>query len=404
MIPEGWTPPGGHNGGMSNLPLVRDRADAKIAGVCAALARSWQVDPLIVRVGMVILAILTNGFILAAYAALWALLPERGSSTEPVRRLLPFTRSWSTGALVAVVVATACVLGAIATGAGPGAFVVILVAWLILRFGLTRRPSAPAPVVGRPPLPAPRTEFERLAQAWQRRLDNVDAGFPADWAPELVEAPAPAPALPHAGPRPPAARRRGLRTWLGILVALGVVWTGLTLAQASGVGVPAVAWSAATLGVLGLSLLAVVRPARAAWGRPPALLLATVVALVSTLALLLPVPRLGRTLVTAPTGAAPAAGAHVLSAGEHTVDLSRTAVTETRTVSYRLDLGELTFVPPAAGNVVVRARADLGGITMPARQSEGFDASADWERIVDPAAPTLTVDITVGVGQVVVRP
>ncbi len=57
---------------------MRDRTDAKLAGVCAALARTWAIDPVIVRVAFVVLAFLTNGFVIAAYAALWALLPERG--------------------------------------------------------------------------------------------------------------------------------------------------------------------------------------------------------------------------------------------------------------------------------------------------------------------------------------
>ena len=53
---------------MPNLP-VRERADAKIGGVCGALARAWSVDPIIIRVAFVLLGFLTNGFIVAAYAA-----------------------------------------------------------------------------------------------------------------------------------------------------------------------------------------------------------------------------------------------------------------------------------------------------------------------------------------------
>lgn len=402
---------------MDHLPVVRDRADARIAGVCAALARSWQMDPLVVRVAFVVLALLTGGVIIAAYLALWALLPLRGhatvqgNATEPVRRLLPFTRRWSTTTLVAVVVVTAAVIGGLVTGAGPGAFVIVLLAWVILRFGFAGRRPASGPPSSLPQHPAPGSPFERLSVVWQQRLDNVAAGRPSDWEPAFDD-PDPAglygpPPLTEPAVDAPAARRRGLRTWLLVLVALGTVWGALAITDAAGVPVPPLAWVAGSLGVFGLALVAVSRPSRAAWSRPPMLLAVTVLTALLTIPMFLPEPT---RLVSVgadeavPVGVAGLGGSHTLPVGEHVIDLSGQVVAQDSTASYQTDLGQLTLLVPREGNVVVRTHVDLGEIRLPGQVSEeSMDARLTWSRITAEDAPTLTVDLSVGLGEIEVR-
>lgn len=381
---------------MPNLP-VRDRADAKLVGVCAALARTWQIDPIIVRLAFVVVGLLTNGFALAVYAVLWAILPERGD-VAPLHRLFPATRSWSWGAMATVALLVTA-LAAAATGTGPGAFVIFALAWLIVRFGFAGRGSGPATHHAPPPLPTPTTPFERSAHAWQQRLANIDAGRPADWVPEFELPPPPEPDWSqHRAPR-----SRGLRTWLGVLIALGTTWTGLAIASAVGVLVPPLGWMAATLGVLGLALLWGASPKRASRGRPVLLLPATLLAAVATLALVVPTQ-----LPAAPVEAVRAAepvlsdGTTHLPIGEHTLDLASRAVTD-ETVRYDLALGDLTLVVPREGNVVVTAKANLGDITLPDGAIDGFDVTRTWRRVTDPEAPTLTIEVSVGLGEVVVR-
>jgi len=387
--PEEFRVGASQNRGMPNLP-VRDRADAKLVGVCSALARTWGIDPLVVRAAFVIVALLTNGFALAVYLVLWAILPEPGG-VAPLHRLLPATRSWSWGAL-ATVALLATALAAAVTGTGPGAFVILALAWIILRFGFAGRGpgayTAPPPR----PRPAPVTPFERAAEAWQQRLENLEAGRPADWAPE-VPAPVARPVLP----------RRGFRTWLGIVAALGAAWTGLAVAGANGVVITSLAWSASTLLVLGIALVACARPTRRSWGRPALLLPVTVVVALGTIVSIVPTQTPPRP-VTA-IGAAPVVTGDVthLAIGEHTIDLSTRAVAD-ETIRYELGVGDLALVVPEEGNVVVRSHVWLGDITLPHGEvGEGFDVQREWHREPNPDAPTLVIDVALGLGEVEVR-
>src|SRR5262245_63523454 len=71
---------------LAGLPagLARDRDDGLVAGVCAGVARWIGVDPLVVRVATVILA-LANGVGVVAYVVAWVLLPSEpaGTAAEP---------------------------------------------------------------------------------------------------------------------------------------------------------------------------------------------------------------------------------------------------------------------------------------------------------------------------------
>ena len=70
---------------LAGLPagLARDRDDGLVAGVCAGVARWIGVDPLVVRVATVILA-LANGVGVVAYVVAWVLLPGElpGDATD----------------------------------------------------------------------------------------------------------------------------------------------------------------------------------------------------------------------------------------------------------------------------------------------------------------------------------
>jgi phage shock protein PspC (stress-responsive transcriptional regulator)/anti-sigma regulatory factor (Ser/Thr protein kinase) len=63
--------------------LSRDRAHAIVAGVCAGIARRAGVDPVLIRVGFVILVIATSGAALAAYAIAWVFMDEGPDDPAP---------------------------------------------------------------------------------------------------------------------------------------------------------------------------------------------------------------------------------------------------------------------------------------------------------------------------------
>ena len=56
----------------------RSRGDRVIAGVCAGLGRYLGIDPVLLRVAFIILA-LANGLGLIAYVVAWVAIPEEGT-------------------------------------------------------------------------------------------------------------------------------------------------------------------------------------------------------------------------------------------------------------------------------------------------------------------------------------
>jgi signal transduction histidine kinase len=65
--------------------LRRDPANAMLGGVCAGIARGLGIDPLITRVGMVVLTIGTSGIAVVGYLLAWALIPAASGSGAPPR-------------------------------------------------------------------------------------------------------------------------------------------------------------------------------------------------------------------------------------------------------------------------------------------------------------------------------
>ena len=63
-----------------DTPLYRDTEDQKIAGVCAGLARYFDVDTTLVRVVFVALSIF-GGWSLVAYLLLWWLVDPAPATT-----------------------------------------------------------------------------------------------------------------------------------------------------------------------------------------------------------------------------------------------------------------------------------------------------------------------------------
>lgn len=57
--------------------LLRSRSDRMLAGVCAGIADYLRIDPVVVRVGFVVLAFITWGVAILAYLAAWIVMPEQ---------------------------------------------------------------------------------------------------------------------------------------------------------------------------------------------------------------------------------------------------------------------------------------------------------------------------------------
>ena len=64
---------------------ARSREGRVLGGVCAGLGRYFDVDPIIFRIGAIVL-VLVGGAGLVAYLAAWLLIPAEDSRREPAPR------------------------------------------------------------------------------------------------------------------------------------------------------------------------------------------------------------------------------------------------------------------------------------------------------------------------------
>ncbi len=80
QTPQGQTPPPGYQQGQYPPPpykrLTRTSWDAPISGVCGGIARYFNLDPTLVRVLAVLLAVFTFPAFVIAYIVGWIVMPK----------------------------------------------------------------------------------------------------------------------------------------------------------------------------------------------------------------------------------------------------------------------------------------------------------------------------------------
>ncbi|SDU80541.1 Phage shock protein PspC (stress-responsive transcriptional regulator) [Microlunatus sagamiharensis] len=191
----------------STWGFQRSASDAKLAGVCGGVAARWGVDPVLVRVGAVLLA-LTGGIGVVLYLAGWLLLQVEGTGRAAVDDLFGGAAArwprelWVTLVVVASILAFAT-FGAVSPFGVAPALALAAVWWFGFHRPRARRarqdaarsasstgpagPGAPYPVAP-PPLPftGPPTPFTQAATAWQARVTQVRQGA---WTPGPGQAP-----------------------------------------------------------------------------------------------------------------------------------------------------------------------------------------------------------------------
>ena len=124
---------------------ARPRDDRQIAGVAAAVARRYDIDPTLVRVGFVVAAFFGIGA--ALYIAGWIALPD-----TPADPSAPQSRPRGI-LVVGLVIAIIAMLGSVF--GGHGGFVIPLIVAAALLFLLHRsRSDRGIPGAGRPPRPS----------------------------------------------------------------------------------------------------------------------------------------------------------------------------------------------------------------------------------------------------------
>ncbi len=406
------------NRGMpDNLPtLITRPADTKmVAGVCAGVARRLGVEPTVVRVAAVLAAIFLGGLGVVAYLAGMALMPKDGQQVMPVRRWLPFTRTWPTAAIVVSVFAVSAVLlyaGGF-SGIGIGPALIIFAIWF---FGFRKR--RPGPASHRPAEPTP---FERASEAWRVRLAEQQtpgfenpgalpsntttlppaqpAAFEQRWEQPYTDQPRELVVTDNLAPEVrnrPHHRAHSRGRWSGWLPALALAAVGVALVSVFG-GTGTLPYAAAVLAAFGLALVISSRRRR-----PPLLLPATLIAAIATTSLMFPVQpgKVGSFSETYTSG--PELPSQLqYSAGEVTLDLSGLDLAKDQAVTIDVGTGQVNLELPknvrsrliwsvGAGEYQVRGGPDITGA--------GISGSLNSDTPAD--APTLTINLKVGLGEV----
>jgi phage shock protein PspC (stress-responsive transcriptional regulator) len=347
-----------------------------VGGVCRGLGEYFDVDPVVFRVLLAVLAFF-GGTGIAAYAIAWLLIPDEGSPTTKVETWLRGRRGGRRrDALIVVIALIALALFAngyvFANRFGDAILVVALVLVVAAATGQifgsnTRRPRTWSP-----------SEAPTPEATWS------PAGSGATWQ--------------------PAAVRQRSRSWLGLLAVGATMLTAgvLGIIAATGAAHPQPAdVLAACVGVVGLGLLVGSLVGRSWLLIPVGLLLVACLAAADALPRNLTWTAGDRTWT--PVGSN-AATSYVVGAGDATLDLTQLAPGPPVTISSSTGAGELLVLVPRGSDVNVHARTGAGRVLLFGNQKDGVGLDVRTH-IAGSAAPpvTVTLDLQVGYGEVEVR-
>lgn len=355
-------------------PLRRSREGKVLGGVAAGFGRWIGIDPVIIRVVLVVLAIF-GGSGLLLYIIGWLFIPLEGKEQSEVEQFIDRHRPHDDQAKFAPwLIIPAVIIGVIVLGglvsAGPwggwwssGGWLLLLacggiVIWLVNRDGLMGN-AAPTGTTSNP---------YQMHSAADPDADPASAGFahggsgdyPTYVAPAFVP---PAYVPPTYTPRP--------RSYLGAAtLSLAIIVVGVlsVLSIAEVYTIEPIAIAAAGLGVLGLGLLVGTFFGRALWLLSIAIPLAVVTLLLAIVPSNLNLGQGVGERDWRPVTIQQASVPFQLTLGEATLDLSQLQVPADAAVvvpvSANLGVGELHVIIPAGMNVEVDSTVALGELTV----------------------------------------
>jgi phage shock protein PspC (stress-responsive transcriptional regulator) len=424
MTAGGSTPTGGNTttataqpGPQSTTRYRRSRQDRWLAGVCGGVARTLGIDPIVLRVAVVVLSVF-GGAGIVVYVAGWLLLPDGDDEQSLAQRALGGRiggnrAKWLLAGMliVALSISLHAVFGE-HSGPWHPAVALLVVGAVVFAYKRGRAGTWPpaastgsvpsAPVAWTPPAPTgPTVGFDQPAPT--APLDPTTAwNLTAPSVPTPPSPPMPPPVMPPAAPvaKPPRSRL-GTSIFCIVLLALGV----LAAVDALGADVPLPAYPATVVAGAGLGLLI------ATWyGRARGLI---ALGLLGMLAL--PPTAFAQefhgsfvhgTRTLTPTTAGELLPSYEYRGGEVRLDLSRLDLAgQDAHSTVRLGAGELIVTVPARTDVTVHVKLSAG-------QYETFDAEdggVDLDRTVrdegadGPGGGTLDLTIRQGVGHLEVR-
>ncbi|MCX5376420.1 PspC domain-containing protein [Streptomyces sp. NBC_00091] len=413
-------------------PLRRSKRDKVLAGVCGGLGRYFDLDPVVFRIVLGVLAV-TGGVGLIFYGFAWLLLPQEGEEDSEGKRLLTGRVEGATlAAVFSALVGCALFLSMLDNGV-MGAFSVLVILALGGASYWSRRhrgaapPEAEAPAAHRPAPPETQAPPVPGSPSWWRDPlvkdgttgpvgstgylwgpdDSADDGALGDALAGSGARPGGAPARPRGSA--PAQQGGGIggRVFLLALLAGAVgtaaVWEGSTLGHALQVGF------ACALAVFGLGLAVSSVKGRTGFG--------TVLLGLLTAGLLAVSVALPREIGTdwhnvhwRPAAVADVRPVYESGTGLATLDLSRLDVPKGATVPVRasIEAGRLKVVLPREVTAKADVSIHLGDIQLPGDDGRAVRIKSGGEtrqETLPPAAGTeaggtIELRLDAGVGQV----
>jgi phage shock protein PspC (stress-responsive transcriptional regulator)/FtsH-binding integral membrane protein len=382
---------------LSTLRRVSDRP--MLGGVAEGIARHLDIDPLLVRVVFAALTVF-GGAGLVLYLLAWLTIPREDEHdsilSRPLRR--DPDRVMTVGLAIAAVVTAATMIGAFRFGApNPVPLLVVSLVALGVFSLLSRRPDrlgreAPAgaaQAVAACDGTATRPAYDGEATTDVLPVPDGDDGGATGYQPPTPGVPPP--------PRPPRATRSHLFaiTMAVIAITLGALWvydeTGHTVSPS--------AYPGTALAIIAAGLVV-----GAWWGRSRLLIFAGLLATLLTVvtSVIGPGPNGERIYTPASTAALP--GTYTHGAGQivvHLEDLVDPANLHGRTLSIKSGIGQVRLTVPSSIDVAVNAHVDHGDIHGLAGKE---DLGQGEERVTAvPGSHDLTVDIHLGLGQILVQ-
>ena len=347
--------------------LRRTRTDRKVAGVAGGLGRHFDVDPTIIRVAFVVLA-LFGGAGLLLYGVGWLLVPEEGDDRARVN-LEPSTRS-------IVLISFAIIAGLMMVGDSGGFFdfpwPLAVLGVVVLSIMLSRKDR----------------HGSRVSLT---KESGTPAGPGTPTAPAWQPAPPPAP-KPYRGP--------GL-FWASVALiaaALGI----LRLVELSGTGVPDGAYPALALAISGGMLVL------GAWyGRAGGVLFLAMLAGLGLGAANLVEHGVGANEHHTPATSAEVDSSYSMGVGQIELDLSEVSdvqALDSRTIRLHGNVGSLEVIVP--DGVDVTATGDISGggdLDIFGENLDGDSPRMTREHDGGIAVPHLTINADLDLGTINVR-
>ncbi|MEU7063686.1 PspC domain-containing protein [Streptomyces sp. NPDC046161] len=407
--------------------LRRSKRDKVLAGVCGGLGRYFDLDPVVFRIVLGVLAV-TGGVGLIFYGFAWLFLPLDGEEDSEAKKLLTGRVEGATlAALFAALVGCALFLSMLDNG-GLGIFSILVVLALGgAAYWSRRHRSSAAPEPATPeaqrsaaahrPVPPPETQAPPVPGSpswWRDPLVKDGTTGPVGstgylWGPDdsaAASGPVPAAAAPASRAALPSGGIGGRIFVLALLAggsSCAAVWQGSTLSHALQVGL------AAALAVFGLGLAVSSLKGRTGFG--------TILLSLITAGLLAGAAALPRDVGTdwhdvhwRPAAVADVRPEYSSGTGLATLDLSRLDVAKGSTLSIRasIEAGRLKVVVPREVTAKTDISIRLGDIQLPGETSRDVRIKSGGETrqaTLPPAAGTeaggtIELHLDAGVGQV----